>query len=91
MSVAIALLPRISFLSSQNDIDGQRQIVGGAFSIMWFILVPLIFGIVSICKNLYLLIYPQVMENYLGIAVLTLLVSATTIVLMKNKIKKDRQ
>ena len=30
-------------------------------------------------------------KNYLGIAVLTLLVSATTIVLMKNKIKKDRQ
>ncbi len=81
MSVAIALLPRISFLSSQNDIDGQRQIVGGAFSIMWFILVPLIFGIVAICKNLYPLIYPQIMENYLGIAVQLTLFNGISILL----------
>lgn len=81
MSVAVALLPKVSFLSSQNDEDGQRQIIGSSFSIMWFILVPLIFGIISISGNLYPIIYPQAMENYLQIAVQLTLFSGISILL----------
>ncbi len=81
MSVAVALLPKVSFLSSQNDDDGQRKIIGGAFSVMWFILVPLIFGIISISGNLYSIIYKESILPYLSIAVELTLFNGISILL----------
>lgn len=81
MSVALALLPKVSFLSSQNDEEGQRQIIGNCFSVMWFLLVPLVFGIISIAGSLYPIIYPKAMENHLQIAVQLTLFSGISILL----------
>ena len=69
LSVAVALLPKLSYLSSQNNIDAERKVIANLFSVMWFLLVPLVFGIASIAQNLYPMLYPSAMKNYLNIAV----------------------
>ena len=68
MSIAVALLPKISFLNSRNDHDGQRTVIANSFSAMWFLLVPLVFGIISIAKDLYAIIYPSLMQDNLVLA-----------------------
>lgn len=68
MSIAVALLPKISFLNSRNDHDGQRAVIANSFSAMWFLLVPLVFGIISIAKDLYAIIYPSLMQENLVLA-----------------------
>ncbi len=68
LSVAISLLPNISFLVAKEDKAGQISLVSKSFSSMWFLLIPLVLGIIAVSKNLYPIIYPSTMENYLGIA-----------------------
>ena len=68
LSVAMALLPKISFLSAQGDYEGQKNVISKAFNIMWFLLIPLIVGIIAISKAIYPIIYPAVVGGYLDIA-----------------------
>ena len=81
VSVAMVLLPKISYLSAQNDYLGERNIVNKAFVIMWFMLIPLILGINSIARVLYPIIYPSVSGELLDIAVQLTLLSSLAIVL----------
>jgi len=69
MSVAISLLPNLSYLVAKGDHEGQKSLIVKSFSSMWFLLIPLVFGIVAISKALYPILYPSAMEKYLGIAV----------------------
>lgn len=68
LSVAIALLPKIAYLSSQEDLAGQREIISNSFNYMWFFLVPLVIGIISISKVLYPIIYPNTIKGYIDTA-----------------------
>lgn len=68
LSAATTMLPKISYLSSQGDLDGQKAVINKAFSIMWFLLIPLVIGIISISKGLYLLLYSKNVDGYIDIA-----------------------
>lgn len=69
VSVAVSLLPNLSYLVSKGDRKGQKLLVAKSFSCMWFLLIPLVFGLMAISKVLYPIIYPVAMEKYLGVAV----------------------
>ncbi len=69
LAVAVSLLPNLSYLIGKGEREAGRSLVAKAFSTMWFLLVPLVFGIMAVSKGLYPIIYPQTMEVYLGIAV----------------------
>ena len=67
MSVAVALLPKISFLNSHDDFNGQRLIIANSFSAMWFLLVPLVLGIIAISRNFFSIIYLSLIQESLSI------------------------
>lgn len=69
LSVGMSLLPKISYLSSQKDERGQREIISKSFSILWAVLLPLVFGIAAVAKVLYPIIYPSFIGDYLDYAV----------------------
>lgn len=69
LSVGIALLPKVSFLSGNNMFEEEREVIKKSFSVMWFLLLPLVFGIMSIAFKLYPLIYPNSIKGYLTVAV----------------------
>lgn len=69
MAVAISLLPNLSYLVAKGDNDGQKSLIAKSFSSMWFLLIPLVFGIMAVSKTLYPIIYPSTMATYLGTAV----------------------
>lgn len=81
MSVAVALLPKIAFLSAENNEEGQREIIKKSFGAMWFLLIPLVLGLCAISKELYPIIYPNVIKGYLQIAVQLTFFSGLSIVL----------
>lgn len=69
LAVAASLLPNLSFLAERGDSESQKQTITKSMSTMWFLLVPLVFGIVSIARNVYPIIYPEVMAGHLDLAV----------------------
>lgn len=81
VSVAMVLLPKISFLSEKKDKDAEKIILNKAFTIMWFLLIPLILGINSIARNLYPIIYPSINGELLEIALQLTLFSGFAVVL----------
>ncbi len=81
VSVAVVLLPKISYLSEQNDYLAEKSIVNKSFAIMWFFLIPLVVGINAIARQLYPIIYPSVSGSMLGIAVQITLFSGIAVVL----------
>lgn len=81
VAVAISLLPNISYLVAQNDREGQRKLIEKSFLAMWYILLPLVVGIMSIAGGLYPIIYPNVMEGYIKIAMQLTILSGISIVL----------
>lgn len=81
LSVAVALLPKLSFLSSKKDLEGERKVSSKAFSMMWFLLFPLVVGINSIARTLYPLIYPSVSGELLEIALQLSILSGIAVVL----------
>lgn len=64
MAVAISLLPNLSRLSASGDQEGQKKLISTSFSCMWYLLVPLVVGIIAISGTLYPIIYPRVIEEY---------------------------
>ena len=68
LSVGMAILPNISFLSTQNDITKQKSVISRAFCIMWFFLIPLTLGITSVTKEVLPLIYPSLTLKTVNIA-----------------------
>lgn len=81
LSVAMALLPKISYLSGRQDIEGQRKIISDSFSIMWFFLLPLVVGLMSVSRIIYPLIYPTTIQGYLGEAVELTIIGGVSIIL----------
>ena len=69
LSVGIALLPKVSYLVGNNMFDEEKRIIKKSFSGMWFLLLPLVFGIMSIANQLYPIIYPNSIKGYLSVAV----------------------
>lgn len=67
MAVAVALLPNLSRLSASGDKEGQRRLISTSFSCMWFLLVPLVVGVMAISGGLYPLVYPKAIEGYFQI------------------------
>ncbi len=81
LSVAMAMLPKISFLSAKGDYIGQQKIIGKSFNIMWFFLVPLVVGIIALSRQLYPIIYPSIVNGYLDIACQLTILGGFSIVL----------
>ncbi|MBQ8444083.1 MAG: oligosaccharide flippase family protein [Clostridia bacterium] len=80
LAVASALLPNLSYLAEKGDDEGQREVISKSLLAMWFLLIPLVVGIMSVARNVYPLIYPQVMEGYLDIAVQLTFVNGFSII-----------
>lgn len=81
MAVAISLLPNLSRLSANKDVDGQRHLISTSFSCMWFLLIPLVVGIMAISGSLYPIIYPKVIEGYFKIAMQLTILGGISIIM----------
>lgn len=81
LSVAMALLPKLSYLFQTNDVEGQKNILSQSFKYMWFFLVPLTIGIISISGVLYPIIYPNIIGGYLNIVNNLTIISGFSIIL----------
>ncbi|MBE7074329.1 MAG: hypothetical protein E7379_04505 [Clostridiales bacterium] len=70
ISVALssALLPNLSFFAERGDDERQQKVICKSLSTMWFLLIPLVFGIVSISRNVYPIIYPTAISEHLNLA-----------------------
>lgn len=81
LSVAMALLPKLSYLSTRKDLDGQKIVINNSFNVMWFFLVPLVIGIVALSRVIYPIIYPNAIKGYLDVAVQLTMLGGISIVL----------
>ncbi len=81
VAVAVSLLPNISYLVAKGDRDGQKEIIQKSFLAMWYILLPLVVGIMSISGGLYPLIYPGVIEGLNKIAMQLTILTGISIIL----------
>ncbi len=80
LALASSLLPNLSFLSASGDIDGQRKIIKKSFLSMWYILLPLVVGLVAISQTLYPIIYPNIIDEYLKISTKITILSGFSII-----------
>lgn len=69
LSIGVSLLPKLSYLSAQKDIQKQRDIINKSFSVFWVFILPLVVGIMSISYMIYPIIYPKFIGDYLNYAV----------------------
>lgn len=69
LSVGVALLPKVSFLSDNGRTEEEKQIISKSFSLMWFMLLPLVFGIMSVATKLFPLLYASSIKGYLAVTV----------------------
>lgn len=81
LSVAMALLPKLSYLFGTNDTESQREIISKSFDYMWFFLVPITIGIISVSGVLYPLIYHGIISDYMEIVYNLTIVSGFSIIL----------
>ncbi len=81
VAVAVSLLPNISFLVAKGDREGQKVLIEKSFLAMWYILLPLVVGIMAIAGGLYPLIYPGVIGGYNKIAMQLTYLSGLSIIL----------
>lgn len=68
LALSSSLLPNLSFMAERKDFLGQKSSISKAMHAMWFLLVPLVVGIMAVAGKLYPLIYPQAMQGFLKIA-----------------------
>ena len=69
VAVATALLPKLSYLSKSGDVVKERDAIQKNFSLMWYLLLPLVFGVMATCSVLYPIIYPTAIKGFLSIAI----------------------
>lgn len=81
LAVAMALLPKISYLSGRQEVEEQRKIISSSFGIMWFFLLPLVVGLMSVSPLIYPLIYPNVIKGYLEVAIELTIIGGVSVVL----------
>lgn len=81
LSVAMALLPKVSFLSGKGDLEGQRKTIATSFSLLWLFLLPLVFGLMALSPVLYPFVYPSAIKGFLPNAVGLTMIGGVSIVL----------
>ena len=81
VAVAVSLLPNLSRLASTGETEGQRALVRKSFLAMWYILLPLVVGIMSIAGELYPILYAGFVQKYMKIAIQLTLLSGISIIL----------
>lgn len=81
LSVGMSLLPKVSYLSSIKDEKGQIEIISKCFSILWLFVLPLVFGIASIAKIIFPIVYPNLINGYLNYAVVLTYIGGISTVL----------
>lgn len=81
MAVAVALLPNLSRLSAERDNEGQKRLISTSFSCMWFLLIPLVLGIMAIAGGLYPIIYPRAIKGYFDITMQLTILGGISIVM----------
>ena len=81
LSVAMALLPKISYLSGKGDLEGQKKTISTSFSLLWLFLLPLVFGLMALSPVLYPFIYPNAIKGFLSQAVSLTMVGGVSIIL----------
>ena len=81
LSVAISLLPNLSYLSSQGDNEGQKQLISKSFLAMWYILLPLVVGLMSIAGELYRVLFPKLINDFLKISLQLTIFNGISIIL----------
>ena len=57
-SISVAMLPAVSYMEAQLSAESEKAIAK-ALKIMWFVLLPIVFGLCCICRPLYQLVYPS--------------------------------
>lgn len=80
LSLAMTILPKISYLSSKNDKNSQKNIIKDSFIAMWTVVLPLVVGIMAIGGNLYALLYPAMIKNLLNQAIELTVLSGISII-----------
>lgn len=68
VAVGTSLLPKVSYLSSIGSLEEEKRVESNAFSIMWAVLIPLVFGLCSISNEFYRLVYPSAINGLSSIA-----------------------
>lgn len=81
LALSASLLPNLSFMAERGDEEGQRKSIAKAMHCMWFLLVPLVVGLMAIASKLYPLIYPTAMQGYLDIALQLTYVNGVSIII----------
>ena len=82
LSLAMSLLPNLSFLATKNDRQSQADLITKSFSSMWFLLLPLVLGIIALSSKVYPIIYPSIMGENLKMAVLLTRVGGGSVVIL---------
>ncbi len=81
VAVAVSLLPNISFLVAKGDRQGQKLLIEKSFLAMWYILLPLVVGIMAVAGGLYPIIYPGLLDGFNKIALQLTYLSGLSIIL----------
>lgn len=81
LAVSMALLPKISFLSSTGERERQKGIISMAFTLMWTLLLPMALGLMALAPVIYPLIYPTAIKNLLNEAVALTFIGGVSIIL----------
>lgn len=81
VAVAVSLLPNLSRLASNGDNEGQRVLIRKSFLAMWYILLPLVVGLMSVAGELYPILYSGFVQKYMKIAVQLTILSGISIIL----------
>ncbi len=81
LSVAMAILPKISFLTTAKQKEQQQKLISNSFSLMWVFLLPLAFGLMAISPVLYPIIYPRVINGFLSEAITLTMLGGVSIIL----------
>lgn len=80
-SISVAMLPTVSFMEAQLSQHDSEQAISKALKIMWYVLLPIVFGLCCICRPLYSLVYPSLDKAMLDYAVyLTYFGSASVVI-----------
>ena len=81
LALSAALLPNLSYMAERGEDDEQKRLIELSISQMWFFLVPIVVGLVSVSSQLYSVLYPSLIEGYLPLAYqLTILGGISTII-----------
>lgn len=69
LAVASSLLPNLSFLAEKGEKEKQTQLIAKSMHTMWFLLIPIVGGLMAVSGRLYSFVYPAAMMGYEQIAV----------------------